>query len=355
VLFLVRHHLLMSHLAQRRDLSDPRLILEFARTVGDRTNLRNLYLITFADIRASSATAWTDWKGQLLRELFERTAELLETGADDPGKAIEIIERRVEARRDAAAAELASLGVAASNVDAYFEMMPRRYFTAHSPRQIARHARVVLGLGRDRLMSTAIRELRGGLSELILCTQDVPGLYANVAGVLTAHDINILGAHVYSTRAGLALEVYRLSTPPGGEEERRLAWEAFEGSLEAALRGDLEVRGLLESKRRRVGRPVAPLRKPARVAITNQESEFYTIADVMANDRLGLLHDLTRVIADHGLEVYISKAANIQDQVADTFYLKDRSGRKLQDPEQIERLRADLLVAARLGEDVGGG
>jgi [protein-PII] uridylyltransferase len=355
VLFLVRHHLLMSHLAQRRDLSDPRLILEFARTVGDRTNLRNLYLITFADIRASSATAWTDWKGQLLRELFERTAELLETGADDPGKAIEIIERRVEARRDAAAAELASLGVAASNVDAYFEMMPRRYFTAHSPRQIARHARVVLGLGRDRLMSTAIRELRGGLSELILCTQDVPGLYANVAGVLTAHDINILGAHVYSTRAGLALEVYRLSTPPGGEEERRLAWEAFEGSLEAALRGDLEVRGLLESKRRRVGRPVAPLRKPARVAITNQESEFYTIADVTANDRLGLLHDLTRVIADHGFEVYISKAANIQDQVADTFYLKDRSGRKLQDPEQIERLRADLLVAARLGEDVGGG
>ncbi len=106
VVFLVRQHLLMSHLAQRRDLSDPKLILEFARIVGDRENLRKLYLITFADIRASSAAAWTDWKGRLLRELFERTSELLEAGADDPSAAIEIIERRAESRREAAGAEM---------------------------------------------------------------------------------------------------------------------------------------------------------------------------------------------------------------------------------------------------------
>ncbi|MEE9608112.1 MAG: [protein-PII] uridylyltransferase, partial [Myxococcota bacterium] len=110
VVFLVRHHLLMSHLAQSRDLSDPKLILDFARTVGDRTNLRNLHLLTFADIRASSAKAWTDWKGRLLGELFERTSELLEAGADDSDKAIELIERRVATRRDAASAELRSVG-----------------------------------------------------------------------------------------------------------------------------------------------------------------------------------------------------------------------------------------------------
>jgi [protein-PII] uridylyltransferase len=355
VIFLVRHHLEMAHLAQRRDLSDPKLVFEFGRLVGDRTNLRDLYLLTFADLRASSSIAWTEWKGRLLGELFERTSELLETGSDDPRKVVELIERRVEARRDAAAVELHGLGIGEAKIAAYFEMMPRRYFTAHTPQQILRHAQVVLALEKDRTMSTAIREVRGGGSELILCTKDVSGLFANVAGVLTAHNINILGAHVYTTRTGLALEVYRVDTPPGGEEERRLAWQEVERSLEAALGGELEVPELIERKRRRVGVPAPPSRKPARVSITNEESDLYTIVDVEANDRLGLLHDLTRSIAQHGYEVYISKAGTVLDQVADSFYLKDREGKKLRNGEALERLREDLLAAARLGEESGGG
>ena len=354
VVFLVQHHLLMSHLAQRRDLSDPKLILDFARTVGDRTNLRNLHLLTFADIRASSSKAWTDWKGRLLSELFERTAELLETGADDPDKAIELIERRVATRREAASAELRGKGVGEEEVEAYFEMMPRRYFIAHSPRQIARHAGVVLALGEGQVMSTAVREVRGGFSELILCTRDVLGLYSNVAGVLTAHNINILGAHVYTTRSGLALEIYRLSTPRGGDEERRLAWQEFEASLESVLREDLRVRDLLQRKGRPLGIEKSPTPQPSTVAISNEESDFYTIVDVAADDRLGLLHDLTRTIAAHGFEIYISKAGTVLDQVADTFYLKDREGKKILDPEALEHLRIELLRAAQVREGDAG-
>jgi [protein-PII] uridylyltransferase len=354
VTFLVRTHLLMSHLAQRRDLSDPKLILEFARTVGDRTNLRNLYLLTFADIRASSKAAWTDWKGQLLRELFERTSEFLETGSDDRNTAMELIERRVETRREAALAELRALGVAEARVREFFEMMPRRYFTAHTPRQIARHARVVLGLAPDQAMAMAFREMRGDFTEFILCTRDVHGLYANVAGVITAHNRNILGSHVYSTRSGLALEVYRLSTPPGGDAERQIAWSEFERSLRSVLAGELAVEELQRRRGRPIGLATAPSRKPPTVSISNEESDFYTIVDVAANDRLGLLHDLTRTIAEHGFEVYISKAATIMDQVTDTFYLKDRCGKKLGDPEAIERLRDALSAAARHDEDDGG-
>jgi len=355
VIFLVRYHLLMSHIAQRRDLSDPRLILEFARTVGDRVNLRNLYLLTFADMRASSRAAWNDWRGGLLRELFERTAELLESGSDDPDKAIELIERRVETRRDSAAAELQGLGVSEAKVAEYFDSMPRRYFTAHSPRQIARHARVVLALGREKLLSTAVREMRGGFSEFILCTRDVLGLFANVAGTLTAHHLNILGAHVYSTREGLALEVYRLSTPAGGEDERRIAWRGFEESLERVLRGEVEVADLLRSRGRTWKSDRSPSRNPASVSITNEESDFYTIVDVAADDRLGLLHDLTKAIAEHGYEIYISKAGTVLDQVTDAFYLKDRQGKKLTDLEGMERLRLDLLAAAQRGEELHGG
>jgi [protein-PII] uridylyltransferase len=353
VVFLVEHHLLMSRLAQSRDLSDPKLILEFARTVGDRARLRDLYLLTCADIRASSETAWTSWKGQLLRELFERTSEFLETGSDDKSTAIELIERRVETRRTAAAAELSRMGVAESDLSAYFEMMPRRYFTAHAPRQIARHALVVLALEEDEVMSTSVREMRGDFSEFILCAKDVHGLYSKVAGVLTAHDINILASHVYTTRSGLALEVYRVTTPSGGENERKMAWADFNRSLEEVLVGAIDVDTLMQRRGRRVHeRPRLLAANPAQVRVTNEESDFYTIADVVANDRIGLLHALTRVIADLDHEIYISKAATVLDQVQDTFYLKDSGGKKIQDPVALETLRAALCAAA---EDDGTG
>ncbi len=350
VVFLVQHHLLMSHLAQSRDLSDPKLILEFARIARDRSLLRDLYLLTFADIRASSKKAWTDWKGQLLRDLFERTSEFLETGSDDPSTALELIDERVEVRRQAALAELQSLGVAESKVRDYFESMPRRYFVSHTPRQIARHALVSIAYTRERVMSTSVRELGGGSSEFILCTRDVHGLYANVAGALTAHGVNILGANVYSSRSGVALEIYRVTTPSGGDEERRLLWSEFEQTLTKVLSGQLRVAELLARRPRPVGPDWLSSRKPASVVVTNEESDFYTIIDVTANDRLGLLHDLTRTIADHGCEIYISKAATVLDQVTDTFYLKDAQGKKLSDPEAIERLREALLAATERRE-----
>ena len=349
VVFLVEFHLEMSRLAQSRDLSDPRLIFEFAQLVGDRARLRDLYLLTFADIRASSSKAWTDWKGQLLGELFERTSELIESGSDDPSKALKLIEKRVEQRRLIATEDLAALGITESEIEQFFAMMPHRYFIAHKPRQIARHAQVVLAVDPKTGFSTAVRGMRGGFSEFILCTTDRPALYANVAGTLTAHNINILGSHVYTSRSGLALEVYRVATPSGGEAAREQTWSDFRESLAAVLGGNIEVDALLRRRGRRLGVTRSPTKAPGTVTITNEDSDFYTIADITANDRLGLLHDLTRVIAGHGFEIYISKAATTLDQVTDTFYLKDRRGKKIADPEEVESLRTDLYQVVQRG------
>lgn len=348
IIFLVKHHLLMSHIAQRRDLSDPRLIVDFARICGDRENLRNLYLLTFADIRASSPAGWTEWKGQLLRELFERTSEFLETGSDDPSVALEQIEARVERRQDAARAELRGLGVGEARISGFFSIMPRRYFVSHTPRQIARHALVVLAYAPEKVISHAVRELRGGISEFLICTADVHGLYATVAGALTARNLNILGSHVYTARSGLALEVYRVATPPGGPEEQRETWKAVASMIQGTLSGLLDLDALIKRRRRPILRNAAmpPSRRPPTVTISNAESDFYTIVDVSADDRLGLLYDLTRTIASHGLEIYISKAATVMDQIADTFYVKDDEGKKVLDAERMARLREDLLHAA---------
>jgi [protein-PII] uridylyltransferase len=354
VVFLVQHHLLMAHLAQRRDLSDPGLIYEFARTVGDAVNLGNLYLLTFADVRASSPGAWTEWKGELLRELFERTAEFVETGGDDPSKALEQVEVQVEIRQKEARDDLRCLGVAESKIDAFFHSMPRRYFLSHPSPQIVRHGLVIVGFKPERTVSVAVREMRGDFSELIVCTPDVRGLYASVAGTLTARGINILASHVYTTRAGLALEMYRVTTPSGGQEERDLAWREFEQTLRRVLTQEIRVDELLRRRRRPVGAPPSPSRHPPSVSISNSESHFYTIIDISANDRLGLLYDLTRTLTEHALGIYISKASTLLDQVTDTFYVKAKRGKKLTDAKRIERLRQDLLVAAQGEEGADG-
>ena len=356
VVFLVAQHLVMSHVAQRRDLADPKVIVEFARLVGDRENLRNLYLLTFADTRASSPEAWTDWKGRLLRQLFERTSEFLETGGDDPARALEQVEAEVEARQVDARAELRGLGLAEARIDDFFATLPRRYFVSHDPREIARHARLVLGFDPAQGVALAVREMNDGSSELLLCTRDVHGLYAMVAGTLASRGLNILGSNVYTTRAGLALEVYRVAAPPGGEPERRLAWQAFETTLRDVLAGTRDLAELIRQRRRPLGRPQTPARHPPSVTITNSESDFYTILDVAADDRLGLLYDLTRTLADHGCEIYISKATTILDQVADTFYVKDAAtGKKLRDRKRVERLREALLAVASAGPEGAGG
>jgi [protein-PII] uridylyltransferase len=192
--------------------------------------------------------------------------------------------------------------------------------------------------------------MRAGFTEFLLCTRDVHGLFSKVAGTLTSAGLNILGANVYTTRNGEALEVYRVSTPAGGPDEKRLVWERVERSLECVLSGEVEVEALIRQRPRPIGATASPSRQPPSVTVSNADSDFYPIADVAANDRIGLLYDLTRAIADLGHEIYISKATTVLDQVADTFYLKDRDGKKITDPAQLAALEQALRRAVEGGE-----
>jgi [protein-PII] uridylyltransferase len=351
--FIVKHHLLMPHVAQRRDLSDPKVIVDFARVVGDRENLRNLCLATYADMRASSPSAWNEWKGASMWELFERTSEFLESGHDDPHRAVEQMEAHIESRREEARRELRIRGMAESHIDAYFDAMPRRYFVSQRAGQIAQHAMVALSFAPDQLISSSVREMPEGFTAFILCARDRHGLYGMVAGCITAVGINILASQVYTTREGMALEIYRVSTPPGSAEEKRAVWEKLDRTLKDVLSGRRELDTMVHRLRQPIGRRVIPSRRPPSVGVSNQVSDFFTVVDLSANDRLGLLYDLTRTIAAHGLEIFLSKATTVLDQVADTFYVKGPDGKKLTDPQAIEALRRDLLEA--VGEDRADG
>jgi [protein-PII] uridylyltransferase len=174
-----------------------------------------------------------------------------------------------------------------------------------------------------------------------------------VAGCLTAVGINILASQVYTMREGLALEIYRLSTPPGSAAERRALWSRLERTLKEVLSGHRELEAMVRQRRQPIGRGVIPSRRPPSIGISNQVSDFYTVVDLSANDRLGLLYDLTRTLAAHGLEIFLSKATTVLDQVADTFYVKGPDGKKLMDPQAIEDLHRDLTEV--VSEDHGDG
>ncbi|MBW2713588.1 MAG: [protein-PII] uridylyltransferase [Deltaproteobacteria bacterium] len=353
VCFLARHHLQMSHIAQRRDLSDPSAIEFFTKLVGDYTNLLNLYLLTFADFRASSAQAWTDWTAGLLRELFVRTTEILECGELDSGVTARKLDSRADRLRDSARAQLAGMGVNEELIDSFCSRMPQRYFLTHTSWQIARQAMVMLAFREKDAISCGIREMRGGFTEFIVCAKDSYGLYSNIAGCLTFSGINILGSHIHTTRDGMALEVYRVATPEGDASEKRKVWHDVQDVMRSVLTGEMD---LSKIKMRRTS-PYTSSRSKARpryqkasVRVSNTESDFFTIIDISAYDRLGLLYQLTSKIFEYELEIQISKASTRLDQVADTFYLKTREGGKVQDEELLERLRQDLLKVAEEGD-----
>ena len=154
----------------------------------------------------------------------------------------------------------------------------------------------------------------------------------------------------------MALEVYRVSTPEGGEEERGMAFSDFEIDLRKVIAGECDVEELIARRRTgRLGLPSPPTPQPSRVLVSNTESDFYTVVDVIAHDRLGLLHDVTRCLGEHGLEIYISKAATIKDQVTDSFYLRDARGKKLRDEEALAHLRRELLRIAQNSSDPESG
>ena len=232
--------------------------------------------------------------------------------------------------------------------------MPQRYFISHTPRQIARHALVAIGHRPEQAVhARRSREMRGELHR-------VHPVHARRARALLerrrrAHgaDINILGANVYTTRDGLALEVYRVTTPAGRRgRARRWPGRSFLASLERVLARRGRRRGAAAAAA--AGRSArAPRRRrasPKRCEISNEESDFYTIVDVLANDRLGLLHDLTRTIADHGSRSTSRRRQRCSTRSADTFYLKDARGAEDLDEGAIEALRRDLLAAIRAGD-----
>jgi [protein-PII] uridylyltransferase len=345
--FLVRHHLTMSMLAQNRDIEDPHLVAEFVRSVGTLENLRYLYLLTFADMRAVGPQIWNGWKDHLLGELYQRSIEAFETGLveeADLGARAERVRTRL--------LEEASGDDEMRRLREFAASLPDSYLLSNTLDRIIDHWRLYESLGTGLFRAGVTHYKERGFSELTVCTGDRPGLFVRLTGVLSANGLDILGAKIVTAENDVVIDTFRVDH--GEDPERTTSaevWAQVREDIQKALTGEIDVaERVAEARRRRASTlSVRKARKRAvtRVAIDNNVSPEYTVIDVYAADRPGLLFTVANSIYKLGLIIHLAKITTRVQQVLDVFYVTDAHGAKIQDRhEEISALILESILDA---------
>ncbi|MFO0680128.1 MAG: [protein-PII] uridylyltransferase [Polyangiaceae bacterium] len=345
---LVQQHLAMYHVATRRDLDDPATIEEFSRLVEDREGLRNLYLLTVADISTTSPTAMTTWKARMLDELYFATDAHL-AGKSEEGRRDERIARLLGATR-------AAWQGPPEFLEAFVASMPDRYLLANAPEAIVAHAGAALDRGDAKVHVALAPSRHAEVTELCVVAEDTPGLLARIAAALTANRLEVLGAEVYS-RTGATKDGVRR------EEAVDLFWVRDRIDAERGVAGNMprlskDLSDVCEKRvdpaellRARVGggsqwreRPSPPV--PTEVVIDDRASPRHTVVEVFAKDRPGLLHRLATALHELGLSIVLSKINTEGAKVADVFYVHELDGSKVAPGDRHKTIRETLLRAA---------
>lgn len=342
--FLVRYHLVFASTAFRRDLEDEKTITDFAALMGNVSNLRMLYLLTYCDMRSVGPDVWNNWKGSLLEELYVKTLEVL--ASQEKGE-VRRQDRRSRVRRTKVRLLRGPLREAPrERVKHFFESMPERYFLSTPEDEIPGHFELMEQLSEQTYVCTVRHFPESQCSKMAICTRDRPGLFASITGVFAALGMDILSARIATRRDGLILDVFRISH--GGKTEMMMEerkWQRVRETLEQVLSGGRDVARLVaDSERPSLLRKRAP-KVSTMIQIDNEASAEFTVVEVYTQDRIGVLFAITYALHRLGVSIHIAKISTNVDQVADVFYVTDESGAKIRDEERLESIRRDLTAA----------
>ncbi|MDA0709774.1 MAG: [protein-PII] uridylyltransferase [bacterium] len=328
VAFLVQFHLTMSDIAQRRDLSDQALIADFASHFDHPDLLRMLYVLTYADLSAVTRTAWTAWKGHLLRELYQ--------------KAFDAITQNDAQSRDAHKEELEVLisqvgdQFTYKQVTDHLSQMPPRYASQNSGQEVTQHLRLLTGLSKEPV---GISVAPSGLfSEIVICTFDKPFRLSEICGVLATHDINIFSAQAYTRTDGIVIDVFQVTGPENDPEiSPELRMDLYQTLIDV-FQSKLSIDDLFSRYKQRWARKRKPsISIPIETSFDNDSSENYTILDISAQDGIGLLYTITRTLSEMDLDIYTARIGTQADRAVDAFYVR-KNGKKVTEPADLQHI-----------------
>jgi [protein-PII] uridylyltransferase len=329
--FLVGCHLKMSVAAFRRDTEDPEIVRQFAELVGVEERLKMLCLMTLADVEAVGRETLTAWKEELLWRLYVDTYNYLTLSYSD-----EVIDRSQAAIADVIAAREPDL--AAKEIEEFLQGLPRRYLQLFTREAVYRHVRLSRGLAADGLHAWI--EKKDAAWELTVITRDKPFLFSNISGVLSSYGMDILRGYAFTKPDGLVVDMFHFT-----DQERFLELNPEDGEallirrLEDVITGRADIASRLKGREEGALRQRLPGFTPV-VHCDNESSRRYTILEIVAENRLGLLYRVSRAMSESGCDVDLVLIATEGRRAIDVFHLT-RGGRKLS-PAQQQEVTANL-------------
>ncbi len=345
VAWLVEFHLLMSEVAQSRDIQDPETAKAFADIVQSPQRLALLMILTACDIRAVGPGVWTGWKGSLLRALYYATEPLLSGGHS------KVTQRdRIEAAKSVLRNALSSWP--SDEVETYLARHYDHYWLRAEPELQVEHARMIRTADQaEQVFAGSIRiKSFESITEVSFYMPDHPRLLSLIAGACTMCDASIIGAQIFGTRDGRAIDTFRLRRSFTSDEDEKVRATRIIDTVKQLLQGKRQV--LIDlGKESRHNKRLKPFRLPAQVAVSNAISEKFTVIEVMGLDRTGLLHQLTREISDLNLTIGSAHIGTYGEKAVDVFYVTDLTGAKIESKVRQKRIHDALLGVFQPLED----
>ncbi len=343
--WLVRYHLLMSDMAQKRDIGDPRTVRDFAKAVKTRKRLDLLTVLTVCDIRGVGPGTWNNWKAMLLRQLYKQTAEALEGGLETLNR-----ENRQEEATRALADRLKGWDPAALEHELTRHYPP--YWQGLSTDTHEVFARLLQGIGDDEIRIDLHPDPDRDATRACFALADHPGIFSRLAGALALVGANVVDARTYTSKDGYATAVFWVQDIEGHPYEvSRLP--RLRQMIDKTLKGEVVAREALKD-RDKLKKREREFRFPTHIMFDNEGSDIYTIIEVDTRDRPGLLYDLTRTLAASNIYIASAVIATYGAQVVDTFYVKDMFGLKLHQKHRQEALEKKLRQAITEGAERAG-
>ncbi len=341
VSWLVLQHLLLSQTAFKRDIDDPKTILDVVETIQSPERLKLLLVLTVADMRAVSPRVWNGWKATLLRELYARVAEVLAGG-------LAATERDVRVTRAKQTVAASMTDWTEADRDHFLGLGYPSYWLGFDPETQLRHARLV----REAQATSAPLTVQAeplparAVTEITTYASDHAGLFSRIAGALAVAGASIVDARIHTLTNGMALDTFWVQDAAGGAFDAPHRLARLSVLVEQALSGRLQ----LASEMRRVGdallgRRMRAIHVPPRVVIDNRASHTHTVLEVNGRDRPGLLHDVTAAISGQGLQIASAHVTTYGVRAVDVFYVKDVFGLKVENERKLAALRTALLAA----------